>query len=129
MKRFEETSLATRLAICALVSGLAAGSALAGDAQTPGEPLNAVNRGHCSALGEGFFPVNGSDACIRISGYVAAVTDLGGGLRAAHAPTPFDEATTSAMHTYTGVSVDAQFETPLGPGVVHVDGGRGEFGP
>ncbi|MBV8473173.1 MAG: hypothetical protein JO234_07125 [Hyphomicrobiales bacterium] len=73
--------------------------------------------------------MNGSDACIRISGYVAAVTDLGGGLRAAHAPTPFDEATTSAMHTYTGVSVDAQFETPLGPGVVHVDGGRGEFGP
>jgi hypothetical protein len=129
MKRFEETGLATRLAICALASGLAVGSACAGDAQAPAEPMNTANRNHCSALGEGFFPVNGSDACIRISGYVAAGTDFGGGLRPAHAPAPFDAATTSALHTYTGVSVDAQFDTPMGPGVIHVDGGRRDFGP
>jgi hypothetical protein len=132
MKRFAGWILGKRLAACALAGGLATGPACAGDILVPSEPAqapNAPNNAHCSALGEGFFAVTGSDACIRISGYVAAGAEFGGGLRPGRAPAPFDANATSVMHTYTGVSVDAQFDTPMGPGLIHVDGGRGNFGP
>ncbi|HEY1940976.1 MAG TPA: porin [Roseiarcus sp.] len=112
-----------------MATGLAAGPACAGDVLAPPEPAKAPNDPHCSALGEGFFAVTGSDACIRISGYVAAGAEFGGGLRPGRAPAPFDANATPAVHTYTGVSVDAQFDTPMGPGLIHVDGGRGNFGP
>lgn len=127
MKQFAGSILVKRVAACALAGGLVAGPACAGDLAP--EPVKTPNDAHCSALGEGFFAVSGSDACIRISGYVAAGTEFGGGLRPARAPAPFDGNATSAVHTYTGVSVDAQFDTPMGPGIIHVDGGRGNFVP
>lgn len=127
------TSLARRTARVSLRASaacLVAGGALAGEPIAASQPAAAPNQARCSALGEGFFAVSGSDACIRISGYVAAGAEFGGGLHAvSHNPAPFDVAPTSALRTRTGVSADARFDTPMGPGRLYIQVGRDNFQP
>ena len=121
------TATASSWALCAC---LAAPSALAGDASPQPQPAATPKITRCGALGEGFFAVSGSDACIRISGYVAAGADFGGALRpASRAPGPFDAARPAAMRTRTGIGADARFDTPMGPGRVYVQFGRDAFQP
>ena len=95
------TSLRGRTAsssLCAAAAIVVAGAAVAsGDlavdaaTQPGGEPADTMRI--AARSGEGFFAVSGSDACIRISGYVAAGAEFGGGLRpASHDSGPFDAA-------------------------------------
>lgn len=108
-------------------AGLFAGLAAAGGASPP--PAAADNA-RCNALGEGFFAVSGSDACIRISGYVAAGAEFEGGVRPAwRNPAPFDSGQSTALRTRTGVSADARFDTPMGPGRIYVQVGHDNFAP
>jgi len=117
-----------RGAVVLLASIAFSGGALAGDVAPPKPP--AADDLHCSALGEGFFPVAGSSACIRISGYVAAGADLGGALHpVAHNAAPFEPGSTSALRTGAGVAADARFDTPMGPGRIYVQVGHENFGP
>ena len=73
------------------------------------EPAKTPDNAHCRALGEGFFAVSGSDACIRISGYVAAGAEFGGGLRQGRGPAPFDSVSSTHTRVGGGVSLDARF--------------------
>lgn len=108
------------LSLCALGGCLLAGTASAGDSSPPNSPA-APDNARCSALGEGFFAVSGSDACVRISGYVAAGAEFGGGARVvAHEPEPFEGGSTTAFRTRTGVAADTRFDTPMGPGRLYI---------
>ncbi len=121
-------SLARRTASAALgavAACLVAGSALAGDPLTVGRPAAAASAARCSALGEGFFAVSGSSACIKISGYVAAGAVFGGVLPAsARNFGPFGAAPAAPLRTRSGVSADARFDTPMGPGRLYIQLGR-----
>jgi hypothetical protein len=127
------TSFARRTAsssLCAVAAIVVAWAAAAADSSMPKQQAETPNDAHCGALGEGFFAVSGSDACIRISGYVAAGAEFGGGLRyASHNSAPFDAAPTSALRTRTGVSADARFDTPMGPGRLYIQVGHDNFAP
>ncbi len=118
-----------RLSVGAVAASLVAGAALAGDSSTPAGPTETANRARCSAMGDGFFAVSGSDACIRISGYVAAGAEFGG-LRPAWRNTDvFDGASTTALRTRVGASADVRFDTPMGPGRVYIQVGRDPYRP
>ncbi len=127
------TSLACRtagLSLCATVACVVAGSAVAGDPLTSQQSVADPNDARCNAMGEGFIAVAGSNACVKISGYVAAGGDFGGVLRtASHNSGPFDAAPASALGTQAGVSADAHFDTPIGPGRVYVQMGRDTLQP
>ena len=129
------TSFAWRTAsssLCAVAAIVVAGAALAGDSSMANQSAATPNDAHCSALGEGFFAVSGSDACIRISGYVAAGAEFGGGWRpASHSSGPFEAASTptTAFRTRTAVSADARFDTPMGPGRLYIQVGHDTFQP
>ncbi len=116
------------LSVWALGASLVAGNAFAGDLSVPKSPAAWPNDARCSALGQGFFAVSGSDACIRISGYVAAGADFGGDLRGvAHDPGPLAGGPTTALGTRMGVSADARFDTPMGPGRRYIQVGRDNY--
>jgi hypothetical protein len=131
MLRFEGKNPAPRLAAFVLAGGLFAGAAYAGESPAPvPQPAKSPDDARCSALGHGFFAVSGSDACIRISGYVAAGADFGGALPSAgRGAAPFGATTGAVMRTRAGASLDARFDTPMGPGRIYVDGGHERFGP
>jgi Porin subfamily len=112
------------LRLCAAATSVLAGSAFAGDLSPPGQPPASPNDVHCRALGQGFFAVSGSDACIRISGYVAAGADFSAGPHPDSHNGPFGAASTSTLRTRTGVSLDARFETPMGPGRLYIQTGH-----
>ncbi len=118
------------LSLGAVVASLFAGAASAGDSSMPNQPAATPNDARCGAMGEGFFAVSGSDACIRISGYVAAGAEFGGVLRPAWRNSgPFDAASTSALRTRVGASADARLDTPMGPGRLYIQVGRDNFQP
>ena len=48
---------------------------------------------------------------------------------ASHNSGPFDAAPTSALRTRTGVSADARFDTPMGPGRLYIQVGHDNFQP
>jgi hypothetical protein len=125
-KAAQRTARASVWALSASVAAAASGG-LAGEASPPGQPPSAAQIGRCNALGEGYFAVPGSDACIRISGYVAADTEFAAGLRPPHAPGPFGGPPVAAMRASAGVSLDERFETPMGPGRVYVEVAHDRF--
>jgi len=51
-------------------------AAFAGDVFAPSAPPT-PDQARCNAIGEGFYAVKGSNACIKISGYIAAGARLG----------------------------------------------------
>lgn len=124
---------ALRLARAALLAAgcaLAQRSAFAGDSFEPKPGPPALDQTHCSALGEGFFAVSGSDACIRISGYVAAGAGfVEPGRVAAPATGPFAERASAFTDNHVGVSVETQFNTELGPGRLYVQVGHNSGQP
>jgi len=118
------------LSLCAVAASLVAGAAFAGDSFMPKQPEMKPNDARCSAQGDGFFAVSGSDACIKITGYVGAGAEFVGGLRyPSHNSGPFDAAPASALRTRAGVGADARFDTPMGPGRLYIQVGRGNFQP
>ena len=90
-------------------------------ASTQGAPARA--NGRCAALGEGFFAVAGSNACVRISGHISAGTGFGTG--AAHGnPAPVDFGPNPLMGAEAAASGDLRFDTPNGPARVYLNVGN-----
>jgi hypothetical protein len=82
-------------------------------------PTNADLR--CAALGDGFFAVAGSTACVQISGHISAGANFGSGAAAASATPHFTTPAASKFDGETAVSGDLRFDTFAGPGRVYVD--------
>jgi hypothetical protein len=106
-----------------LAAFLAAAEARAGDSAMPVAPADA----RCHSLGDGFVGVSGSDACIRISGYVDAGADFsasrGGRVAPLLAPT------NPVLGTGAAAALDTRFDTSTGPGRVYIEIGRPRFAP
>ena len=102
------------------VACLATADARAGDSPSPIAPSSA----RCHSYGEGFFGVAGSDACIRISGYVDAGADFStsrGGRDALQA--------NPGLTTGAAAALDTRFDTAAGPARVYIQVGRSRFAP
>ena len=105
----------------ALAACLAAANVRAGDSGAPIAPSDA----RCRARGDGFFNVAGSDACIRISGYIDAGADFStsrSGRDAALLANP-------GMRTGAATALDTRFDTAAGPARVYIEIGRPRFAP
>jgi hypothetical protein len=101
------------LGLLAALAGVA--PAFAQEAPPGADQAAAAANAHCAALGEGFFAVTGSSACVRISGHVSAgVGFVDGGVNG-HLGAP-----ATGSYTEEGVSGDVRFDTPIGPGRVYV---------
>jgi hypothetical protein len=110
-------------ATVSLAACLAAAQAPAGDSTAPIAPSNARCRSH----GDGFIGVAGSDACIRISGYIDAGADFStsrGGRDA-----PLLAPANPALRTGAAAALDSRFDTSMGPARVYIEIGRPRFGP
>jgi hypothetical protein len=106
-----------------LAACLAAAEVRAGDSAAPIAPSNARCRSH----GDGFIGVAGSDACIRISGYIDAGADFStsrGGRDA-----PLLAPANPALRTGAAAALDSRFDTSMGPARVYIEIGRPRFGP
>jgi hypothetical protein len=106
-----------------LAACLATGEVRAGDSAAPLAPSDA----RCHSHGDGFVGVAGSDACIRISGYIDAGADFstsrGGRDATLQAPA------NPALKTGAAAALDTRFDTPMGPGRVYLEIGRPRFAP
>jgi hypothetical protein len=84
----------------------------------------------CKLLGDGFYAVKGSTACVRISGYIAAGVTfaapprLGAPAGGAFAPRPG-----AGADTHAGASVDARFDTEFGPSRLYIQVGKDHVQP
>jgi hypothetical protein len=113
-------------ALC--LSCLAPGLGFAGESFAPA-PQPALDRAHCDALGEGYLAVSGSNACIKISGYVSAGTDFRAVVvKGPPGAGPFAPKSGAGVETQSAVSADTQFETPLGPARLYVEVGHNAYG-
>jgi hypothetical protein len=110
-----------RLGVVVASAALFVQTAAASDVLPPGEsaPTNADLR--CAALGEGFFAVAGSSACVQISGHISAGANFGSGAPAAHTAPHFTTPAANKFDGETAVSGDLRFDTPAGPGRVYID--------
>lgn len=96
---------------------------LAGGLTTSTQAARSPASGRCAALGEGFFAIAGSDACVRISGHISAGAGFGtgatrGGSSAiAFGPSPLTGAEAA-------VSGDLRFNTSSGPVRVYLNVGN-----
>ena len=107
--------------IFAFAVALSSDAAFAGDMLAPSAPPT-PDQARCNAIGEGFYAVKGSNACIKISGYVAAGADFvapGAKGSGASAPRP-----TGGLDSQTAVSAEVRLDTPLGPGRLYVQIGH-----
>jgi hypothetical protein len=105
-----------------LAACLAAAEVRAGDSVAPIAPSDA----RCHSHGDGFFGVPGSDACIRISGYVDAGVDFSASRSGRGAPLA---PTNPALKTGAAAALDTRFDTSMGPGRVYIEIGRPRFAP
>jgi hypothetical protein len=104
------------LGLLAALAGVAPAFAQEAPPDAESQAAAASANAHCAALGEGFFAVTGSSACMRISGHVSAgVGFAAGGVNGRILGAP-----TTGSFTEEGVSGDLRFETPIGPGRVYV---------
>jgi hypothetical protein len=119
----------SRLAPSALlVALLVPRAALAGDSFEPAPAM--IDQGHCKSLGDGFYAVKGTNACIKISGYIAAGVEFASPARVGlPAAGPFAAHAVSATDTSVGMSVDTRFDTELGPSRLYVQVGRDHVQP
>lgn len=104
-----------------LAACLAAADARAGDSAAPIAPSNA----RCRSNGEGFFDVAGSDACIRISGYIDAGANFStsrGGRDALLLANP-------GLRTGGATALDTRLNTSAGPARVYIEIGRPRIAP
>ncbi|HXW19637.1 MAG TPA: hypothetical protein VEK35_03945 [Roseiarcus sp.] len=102
-----------------LLGALAAISAASAQDALPHRsgPGDHVADTRCAALGDGFFAVSGSAACMKISGHISA--GVGFASRGALGqPASYVPATGS--FTDMGVTADSRFDTPIGPGRIYV---------
>ena len=101
---------------------ISAGAARAGDTFQPESP---PDQSYCKALGEGFFAVKGSDACIKISGYIAAGAGFAQSGRVSGAASAlFPTRPGGGMGDSTAAGLDARFDAEMGPGRLYVEVGH-----
>jgi len=100
---------------------ISAGAARAGDTFQPESP---PDQSHCKALGEGFFAVKGSDACLKISGYITAGTGFAAGRVSGAATGVFAARPGDVIGGSTSVGMDARFDSEMGPGRLYVQVGH-----
>ena len=108
-----------------LAACLGAAGARAGDSPAPIAAADARCR---TQHGDGYFAVNGSTACIRISGYIeagAGFSTAGGDPRRTSPLAPANP----ALLTGAAAALDTRFDTPIGPGRVYIEIGRPGFTP
>jgi hypothetical protein len=105
--------------VCAL---LASRVANADDILPLGQAAGSHPDTHCAALGEGFFPVAGSTACVRISGHISAGAGFvtGAGSASSFGPHIGAVPANRGFDTETAASGDFRFDTPAGPGRVYI---------
>jgi hypothetical protein len=109
-------------AVFSLAIGWTTHAAIAGDAAAPNAPPT-PGQARCNAIGEGFYAIAGSNACIKISGYVAAGADfVEPGAKVAPRPD-------GGLTSQTAVSADVRLDTPLGPGRLYVQIGHDAYRP
>jgi Porin subfamily len=102
------------LSVCSLAS--------ADDVLPIGRVVKSPANARCRALGQGFFPVAGSDACVKISGHVSAGVGFGSGAGSRGAPSlNFAGSQANGFDSQIGGAADLRFQTPAGPGRVYVD--------
>ena len=109
-----------RLGIGLILALSACGLASADDVLPIGRVAKSPTNARCKALGEGFFPVAGSDACIRISGHVSAGVGFGSGGGSPGLNFSGSQGG-GGFNTEIGATGDLRFQTPAGPGRVYVD--------
>jgi hypothetical protein len=110
-------------------SALACHAASGGDILPSRQAANTPIDAHCAALGEGFFSVAGSTACIRISGHISA----GVGFESSVGPVSsfgphMGGAPATGFDSETAASGDLRFDTSAGPARVYV-GARKDTNP
>ncbi|MFZ2104585.1 MAG: porin [Roseiarcus sp.] len=99
-------------------------AAFAGDVFAPRAPPT-PDQARCNAIGEGFYAVKGSNACIKISGYIAAGVDfIAPGAKGSGASAP---RATGGLNSETAVSAEVRLDTPLGPGRLYVQIGHDAY--
>ena len=110
---------------------LAFGAAESAAAQTAGEPARAAEApARCAGLGPGAFEAAGSQTCVRVSGYVAAVAGFASGQsRWIGVTNPFDDAPASGAGARIGVRLDVETPTDAGPLRLSVGLGRDRTPP
>ena len=94
---------------------------LAGGLQTSTQAKTRVND-RCAALGQGFFTVRGSDACVRISGHISAGAGFGG--EAARVGASGFDFGPSPLIGAEAASGDLRFNTPNDPARVYLNVGN-----
>ncbi len=96
---------------------------LAGGLPTSTQAAKTRANGRCAALGEGFFAIAGSDACVKISGHISAGAGFGTG--AAHGgPSSVAFGPNPLMGAEAAVSGDLRFNTSSGPARVYLNVGN-----
>jgi hypothetical protein len=113
-------------AVFSLAIGWTTHAAIAGDAAAPNAPPT-PGQARCNAIGEGFYAIAGSNACIKISGYVAAGVDFvapSAKPSGVFAPRPI-----GGLSSETAVSAEVHLDTPLGPGRLYVQIGHDAYRP
>lgn len=106
-----------------LAACLAAAEARAGDSTAPIAPSDVRCRSH----GDGFFGVAGSDACIRIRGYIDAGADFSTARSGRDAP--LLAPANPGLRTGATTALDSRFDTPAGPARIYIEIGRPRFAP
>jgi hypothetical protein len=101
---------------------MTAHAADASDALSPASTAKPHADTHCSALGEGFFAVAGSNACIKISGRISAGVGFGpaGGPVNSFGPRIGGNSANRGFDTETAASGDIRFDTDAGPARVYI---------
>ena len=102
-----------------IFASMAIHTASAGDILAPGQADKAVVANHCSALGEGFFGVAGSNACIKISGRISAGAGLGTGAVNSFGPRISGNPGNQAFAAEAAAG-DLRFDNLAGPARVYV---------
>jgi len=110
-------------ATLSLAACLAATEVRAGDAAAP----IATSDARCRSHGEGFFGVAGSDACIRISGYINAGADFSSPRSGRAAP--LLAPANPGQKLGAAAALDTRFDTSAGPANVYIEIGRPRFAP
>lgn len=112
-------------AVFAIAGAGFAHSADIGLAKTPA-PIQADTR--CAALGEHYFPVANSNACIKISGYVSGGIDFAPKGRLTNDRDLFPN-TGSGGFADLGVAGDVRFDTGYGPAQISIGVGHHNNNP
>ena len=103
------------------VACLASADVRAGDSAASIAPSDA----RCRSQGEGFLGVAGSDACIRISGYI----DAGPSFSTSRSGRDALLLANPGMKTGAATALDTRFDSPAGPARVYIEIGRPRFAP